>query len=363
MSSVQMYYVFNGSSLTEREAKGANSSGSAIRQEETEVEGGFSNFSANVQGGQGIGFSSCGEALPVMADEWDLLVSSDPVSESGGGASDPEQKDEAESDWECLSLTDESFSSELATESCVVISNPEQKDEAESDWECLSLTDESLPNVDKDAHGIDSMVDKYGVVSSMEELIKAISIKFTSCDIREHKNRETVFSLPALRGDAEINEEPTQQEVVEVILGVASNVVFEVNDDCDFLLKASDLVKKYFVSSLGISSRELTLILLTRELGALVSSEEDIKSMRSHMVISLLRDVAANCFYFRDSRYYDYLPSRASLDLWCAGLFLRKLTALLVFFPEALHPRFVSYGFSEHFFDEFFTPEGRCSVK
>ncbi|WP_092484047.1 hypothetical protein [Candidatus Ichthyocystis hellenicum] len=237
--------------------------------------------------------------------------------------------------------------------------------------------------------------------SILKVLVKGVLGKFTSSNICEDDYKKNNLSLSGLKVNfsnfrierMSEGEAPILEDVIEVVLRVAVNVVVGLDAGCDFLLNASTMVKNYLVSNLRISSSELTRILLNGEipgdvagfseeglnvnkselllrLSRLGFSEEEAVSVASKLVVDLSDDVlflarrlSATDTYYIGNKYFNDVSHRSSCEFRHITMLLRRVISLLVFFPEALHSDFVWFEGDEEFFKCWFTPEGLCRVK
>ncbi|WP_092484041.1 hypothetical protein [Candidatus Ichthyocystis hellenicum] len=199
--------------------------------------------------------------------------------------------------------------------------------------------------------------------SLLRSLIKEVLPKFTN--YREGVAAYT-DDLIGIDGDFERRE-----EVVNIILRVAENVVVGVEEGCDFLLKSSASVRGYFASVLGIDGSEVTRTLLDDEVpgGALRFSEEELNRNESELVVHLSKELSClvepvSSLNVSCHDKYDNTLFRSNANLISVVKFLRKIIASLVFFPESLHPGLVWVGIDKICFDRRFTAaKGRCCQK
>ncbi|WP_092484038.1 hypothetical protein [Candidatus Ichthyocystis hellenicum] len=226
---------------------------------------------------------------------------------------------------------------------------------------CESRSNKSLSEADVElimTYVVSGYGGNSGLCFLLRSLIRTVFDKFTDDDIYENNCKQKKFFLSRLKHVAdnsavELGGYPRLKDTVDMIFCMAVIVVIGEEVGRDLLLKASNVVRNYFVSRLGFGYEELSNILLKNELGLLVCSSGNVNKVSSSVVVSLLRDVSTKCSYFIRSKYCDDVQaSRSSLNPWSVAFFLRKVVVLLVLCPESLQPAIVhNKGLSAETFD------------
>lgn len=188
--------------------------------------------------------------------------------------------------------------------------------------------------------------------SALKALIGGVLVRVTNCN---------GGGVDGFGGDHAL------EELIIIILRVASSIAIGIDEGCDFLLKSSDKLKGYLVSKLGMDAAEVVGVLLNDDVSVdvLGLSGGELKGNAPELVCGLLEKLGCLVESVAAARIVCYDSLGNSLFRSCASSgyvadFLRKIISLLVFFPEALHPGVV-WSFDKRLFNYRFTPEGRCN--
>ncbi|CUT17259.1 MULTISPECIES: hypothetical protein [Candidatus Ichthyocystis] len=252
-------------------------------------------------------------------------------------------------------------------------------------------------------HNVTSHFERGNFGSLVKDLVKGVFLKFIGVNICEHEYKQFIslssssagrdFILDRVIGTGGEAGLLAREEIVDLVLRVAVNVVVGVDLGCDFLLSASRAIVQYFMSCLGISAVKVTRVFLKAKmsvgdvsgfyvgekgwnvsdflasLSRLRAGDRETSGAASELVVgllaglfSLVKGVAGTDVCYCDNRYFEDISFRSSLNPAHVVMLLEKIVSLLILFPEVLHPKFVwRGGIDRKAFCSWFTPE--CSVK